>query len=59
MGFYEHATQQAGDVAVYRFFDTSYGTHFYTSSASERASILAARADLKEEGIGFYAPASA
>lgn len=59
VGFYEHTTQQAGDVAVYRFFDTSYGTHFYTSSASERASILAARADLKEEGIGFYAPASA
>ena len=55
-GFYEHATQQAGDTAVYRFFDSNFGTHFYTADAGERASIIATRSDLVDEGIGFYAP---
>lgn len=59
--FQEHSTQQAGDVAVYRLFDKSYGTHFYTGSQSEYAAITTAgtssfRADLVSEGIGFYAP---
>ncbi|MGI4801921.1 MAG: hypothetical protein ACRYG8_49395 [Janthinobacterium lividum] len=59
--FQEHSTQQTGDVAVYRLFDKSYGTHFYTGSQSEYAAITTAgtstyRADLVSEGIGFYAP---
>jgi hypothetical protein len=54
--FYEHATPQAGDSAVYRFFDTAHGTHLFTQSASEKASILATRPDLVSEGIAFYAP---
>ncbi|MGI4798242.1 MAG: hypothetical protein ACRYG8_30205 [Janthinobacterium lividum] len=60
--FLEHSTQQVGDVAVYRFFDQTYGTHFYTGSQSEYAAITtpgtaAFRADLVSEGVGFYAPA--
>ena len=55
--FYEHVTQQAGDTAVYRFFDTRFGTHFYTDDSKERASILQTRPDLVQEGIGFYEPA--
>ena len=55
--FYEHTQPQAGDTAVYRFFDQTYGTHFYTDSPSERASILQNRPDLVAEGIGFYEPA--
>ena len=60
--FYEHATQQSGDVAVYRFFDTQYGTHFYTGDASEYAGLTnpgssTYRANLTNEGVGFYAPA--
>lgn len=39
---------------VYRFFDTKFGTHFYTSSATERDTVLATRSDLVSEGIGFY-----
>jgi|GEM_PF-2083676 len=39
---------------VYRFFDTKFGTHFYTSSATERDTVLATRTDLVSEGIGFY-----
>lgn len=39
---------------VYRFFDSIFGTHFYTSSATERNTVLATRSDLVDEGIGFY-----
>lgn len=56
IAFYENATPQAGDTAVYRFFDTSHGTHLFTQSASEKASILSTRPDLVSEGIAFYAP---
>ncbi len=60
--FYEHSAQQAGDVPVYRFFDTALGTHFYTGSQTEYAGITnpgsaTYRANLTFEGIGFYAPA--
>ena len=55
--FYEHVTPQTGDTAVYRFFDTQFGTHFYTDDPKERASILQTRPDLVQEGIGFYEPA--
>ena len=56
VGFYEDRTQQPGDSAVYRFFDTVHGTHLYTSDETERASILQSRPDLTLEGVGFYAP---
>ncbi len=56
--FYEHGTQQTGDVAVYRYFDSILGTHFYTADAGERATISATRPDLISEGIGFYAPST-
>ncbi len=39
---------------VYRFFDTKFGTHFYTSSLAEKNSVQSARADLTYEGVGFY-----
>ena len=40
---------------VYRFFDTVYGTHFFTASASERDTIIATRADLTyEPNSSFY-----
>ena len=54
--FYEHTTQQAGDVPVYRFFDKTDGTHFFTSSPSERAAIQSTRADMAFEGVAFYSP---
>jgi hypothetical protein len=59
---YEDGTQQAHDVPVYRFFDTTNGTHFYTGSQSEYTAITTPgssgyRSDLTYEGIGFYAPA--
>lgn len=38
---------------VYRFFDTTYGTHFFTASASERDTVIASRPDLVYENTGF------
>lgn len=60
--FYEDATPQTGDVAVYRMFDSQHGTHFYTGNQSEYAGLttpgsLTYRADLVAEGVFFYAPA--
>ena len=59
--FYEHATQQAGDVAVYRLFDMTYGTQFLTGDQGEYNGITTPgtatfRTDLRSEGIAFYAP---
>ena len=38
---------------VYRFFDSTYGTHFFTASTSERDTVIATRSDLIYEGVGF------
>ena len=38
---------------VYRFFDTTNGTHFFTASVSERDSVLNSRGDLVYEGVGL------
>ena len=59
--FYEHATQQAGDIAVYRLFDSARGTHFYTSSAAELSGLTTRggsgyQPTMVSEGIAFYAP---
>ena len=46
--------------AVYRFFDSIYGTHFFTSDVGERNTVLSTRADLIQEtnGFGDVAPTS-
>ena len=44
---------------VYRFFDTSSGTHFYTASAVEQAGLVAAPSSLSYEGVAFYEHATA
>ncbi|MGI4799876.1 MAG: hypothetical protein ACRYG8_38715, partial [Janthinobacterium lividum] len=54
--FYEYSAQQANSTPVYRFFDSNKGTHFFTASAGENATIVATRPDLIAEGISFYAP---
>ena len=47
----------AGDpnaVAVFRFFDTVYGTHFFTASAAERDTVIATRSDLQYESSSIF-----
>ncbi len=57
IGYYEFAAPQgAKSDAVYRFFDTHDGGHFFTSNTAERDAVLATRPDLAFEGIAFYAP---
>lgn len=44
-------------VSIYRFFDKTDGTHFFTASATERDSLIATRPDLDFEGVGMDAVA--
>jgi hypothetical protein len=60
--FYEDQSPQAGDVPVYRLFDSVHGTQFLTGSQTEYTGLTTPgsgtyRPDLKPEGIDFYAPA--
>lgn len=43
------------DEFVYRFYDTTSHTHFYTSSDAERDNLIANRADFNYEGAVFRA----
>ncbi|MGI4806827.1 MAG: hypothetical protein ACRYF2_01815 [Janthinobacterium lividum] len=54
--FAEHLHAHAGDTAVFRYFDTRMGTHFYTDSPDEQTIISQTRPDLAFEGVGFYQP---
>lgn len=45
-------------LGVYRFFDTTGGTHFYSTSETERNTLIQTRADLVYEGVGLKAVAS-
>ena len=45
-GFGTELAQSSATAAVYRFFDTTHGTHFFTASASERDQVVATRPDL-------------
>lgn len=43
-----------GRTAVYRFFNKTTGSHFYTASASERDKVIATYPAFVYEGIAFY-----
>lgn len=53
--FAEQAAITPATVGVYRFFNTSDGTHFFTADSTERDQLLATRPDLTYEGIGLDA----
>lgn len=58
---FEDSTQQAGDVPVFRLFDSIHGTQFLTGSTTEYQGLTTPgsgtyRSDLTPEGIAFYAP---
>ncbi|MDT7951933.1 MAG: hypothetical protein RQ966_10565 [Acetobacteraceae bacterium] len=45
----------AATIGVYRFFDSNYGTHFFSSAVSEKDNVMATRPDLIYEGVGLLA----
>lgn len=51
-----YASTSAGEgwTPIHRFFNTQTGTHFYTSSDEERASVVANLKQFTYEGIGYY-----
>ena len=54
-GWYANVGAGAGATAMYRFFNTRTGTHFYTTSAAERDSVLLNSPAYNYEGIAYYA----
>ncbi|MEP1934163.1 MAG: hypothetical protein ABJJ37_23085 [Roseibium sp.] len=48
-------TASGNTTAVYRFLNTTNGSHFYTASTAERDNILATLPQFTLEGIGYYA----
>lgn len=46
---------EVSTIEIFRFFDTSTGTHFYTGNAAERDTIIAASSALSYEGVAFTA----
>jgi len=53
--FYGYKNNAAGNhEALYRFFNTATGTHFYTPNTTERDNVMATLPSYKYEGIAFY-----
>jgi len=53
--FYAYKNNAAGNhEALYRFFNTATGTHFYTPNTIERDNVMATLPSYKYEGIAFY-----
>lgn len=44
--------------AIYRFYSTDTGTHFYTASSNERDTIISASGSMNYEGIAFKSASS-
>ncbi|HEX5783149.1 MAG TPA: trypsin-like peptidase domain-containing protein [Burkholderiaceae bacterium] len=53
------ATTSSTRTAVYRFYNTATGTHFFTGSATEKDSVIANLPTYKYEGVAFYTYAKA
>ena len=49
------ATSTSGRTAVYRFFNSSTGAHFFTASAGERDFVISTYPAFAYEGVAFYA----
>lgn len=53
------AGMNADELAVYRFFNSATGAHFYTASAAERDSIIANLSTFAYEGVAYYGHSTA
>jgi lysyl endopeptidase len=55
IAWYAAAVQVGNSKPVYRFYNATNGSHFYTSSEAERQSILKNLPSYALEGIVFWA----
>ncbi|MFM2044753.1 MAG: hypothetical protein RLY86_3329 [Pseudomonadota bacterium] len=46
-------TETGAQTAIYRFYNTASGSHFYTASAAEREVVTATLPALRFEGVGY------
>ena len=53
-GFGDVAPTDPNAVAVYRFYDNPFGTHFFTANVGERDTIIATRPDLTYEAASTF-----
>jgi Protein of unknown function (DUF1566)/Repeat of unknown function (DUF5648) len=54
ISWYANTAAGAGWIPLYRFYNTSKGTHFYTTNLAERDSIIANLKQFSYEGTGYY-----
>ena len=52
--FSAYATEVEGSIPVYRFFNSTTGSHFYTPSVTERDAV-SELPDYQPEGVAYYA----
>lgn len=55
----QQETGAASELAVFRFFNSQNGTHFYTASSDERDGIINSATNLQYEGVSYYGFADA
>ncbi|MGL5796466.1 MAG: hypothetical protein ACRC06_19080, partial [Waterburya sp.] len=48
-------TQVEGSIPIYRFYNSTTGSHFYTPSTVERDYVTNDLANFESEGIAYYA----
>ena len=54
MGAIKDPTTDGNAAPVFRFFDNVHGTHFFTTSASEAATVAATRSDMTQEAPSVF-----
>ena len=59
IAWYASSTAGTDWTPLYRFYNTSKGTHFYTTNVVERDGIIATLPQFSYEGVGYYVRATA
>ncbi len=54
VAYHLHSSTDADDIALYRFFNTETGTHFYTAVQAERDNVINTLSQYTYEGIVGY-----
>ena len=53
--FHAYPTQISGSIPIYRFYEPTLGTHFYTEDEAEMISVRDHLTNYNYEGIAYYA----